>query len=43
MTGPRHTRAPRTRCEHKACPYLTRELLCPLHRATTTTTKEGTR
>jgi len=40
MSNPRHTRAPRTRCLHKGCPYLSRTEFCPLH---TTTTKEGTR
>ncbi len=31
MTATRHTRAPRTPCAHPGCPYLSRDLFCPLH------------
>jgi len=39
MTATRHNRAPRTPCAHPRCPYLSRDLFCPLH---ATTSKEGT-
>jgi len=35
MTTTRHTRAPRTRCAHPGCPYLSRTEFCPLHRDVT--------
>ena len=31
MTTLRHTRAPRSRCAHPYCPFLTRTEFCPLH------------
>lgn len=31
MTTLRHTRAPRSRCAHPDCPFLTRAEFCPLH------------
>ena len=34
MTGPRHTRAPRTPCAEPSCPFLTRHTYCPMHTPT---------